>query len=133
MAIYDITPRTGVTGSGVRQRLRRDSRFWIGLATLGIIVLIALLARFIAPYDPNAQLDSNVAASMISGYRQNNGLSAVSVDPQLSRAAREQAEAMARRNKLDHDVAGALGKRVKSTGFDAALAVENTVVPGIGL
>ncbi len=49
--------RLGVTGSGVRRRLRRDSRFWIGLATLGIIVLIALLARFIAPYDPNAQLD----------------------------------------------------------------------------
>ncbi len=38
-------------------RLRRDSRFWIGLAVLGIIVLIATLARFLAPYDPNAQLD----------------------------------------------------------------------------
>jgi uncharacterized protein YkwD len=75
--------------------------------------------------NPNAQLDSNVAASMISGYRQNNGLSAVAVDPQLTRAAREQAEAMARRNKLDHDVIGGLPKRVKSSGFDATVAVEN--------
>lgn len=72
-----------------------------------------------------AQLDSQVAASMISGYRQNNGLSTVSVDPQLTRAAQAQAEAMARRNKLDHDVIGGLGKRVKSSGFEAAIAVEN--------
>ena len=82
-------------------------------------------AFYVSMANPNAQLDSNVAASMISGYRRNNGLSEVSVDPQLTRAAREQAEAMARRNKLDHDVVGALGKRVKSTGVDAAVAVEN--------
>lgn len=74
---------------------------------------------------PNARLDSAMAASMISGYRQNNGLSAVSVDPQLTQAAQAQAEAMAKRNKLDHDVAGNLGKRVKGSGFDAAVAVEN--------
>ena len=30
---------------------------WIGLGVLGTIVLIALLARYIAPYDPTAQLD----------------------------------------------------------------------------
>ena len=82
-------------------------------------------AFYVSMAQPGAQLDSNVAASMISGYRQNNGLSAVSVDPQLSRIAREQAEAMARRNKLDHDVIGGLGKRIKSSGFDAVVAVEN--------
>ncbi len=74
---------------------------------------------------PNAHLDSAMAASMISGYRQNNGLSVVSVDPQLTQAAQAQAEAMAKRNKLDHDVAGNLGKRVKASGFDASVAVEN--------
>jgi len=82
-------------------------------------------AFYVSMASPNAQLDANVAASMISGYRQNNGLSAVSVDPQLSRAAQAQADAMAKRNKLDHDVIGSLGKRVKSSGFDAAVAVEN--------
>ena len=46
-----------VTASGVRQRLRGDSRFWIGLAVLGTLILIAALAGFLAPYDPNAQLD----------------------------------------------------------------------------
>jgi uncharacterized protein YkwD len=82
-------------------------------------------AFYVSMASPNAQLDANVAASMISGYRQNNGLSAVAVDPQLSRAAQAQAEAMAKRNKLDHDVIGNLSKRVKSSGFDAAIAVEN--------
>lgn len=73
----------------------------------------------------NAQLDSNVAASMISGYRQNNGLGAVVIDPTLTQAAKIQSEAMAKRNKLDHDVAGSLPKRIKTSGYDARLAVEN--------
>jgi uncharacterized protein YkwD len=73
----------------------------------------------------NARLDSAMAASMISGYRQNNGLSAVTVDPQLTQAAQVQAEAMAKRNKLDHDVIGGLSNRMKASGFDAAIAVEN--------
>lgn len=82
-------------------------------------------AFYVSMANPNAQLDSGVAASMISGYRQNNGLSAVTVDPELTRLARAQAEAMARRNKLDHDVIGGLPKRVKSSGYDADVAVEN--------
>jgi uncharacterized protein YkwD len=108
-------------------------RFGFGL--LGLLLLAGCAgdrdpppgqpAFYVSMASPNAQLDANVAASMISGYRQNNGLSAVSVDPQLSRAAQAQAEAMAKRNKLDHDVIGNLGKRVKSSGFDAAVAVEN--------
>jgi peptide/nickel transport system permease protein len=51
------TPGIRIAASGVRQQLRRDSRFWIGLAVLGMLVLIAALARFLAPYDPSAQLD----------------------------------------------------------------------------
>lgn len=62
---------------------------------------------------------------MISGYRTNNGLGAVEVDPVLTRAAEAQAEAMAQRNKLDHNVVGELGQRIKRSGYDARLAVEN--------
>lgn len=82
-------------------------------------------AFYVSMATANARLDSAMAASMISGYRQNNGLSAVTVDPQLTQAAQAQAEAMAKRNKLDHDVIGGLGKRVTASGFDAAIAVEN--------
>ena len=82
-------------------------------------------ALFSSMAQPGAHLDSNVAVSMISGYRSNNGLSAVEIDPVLMRAAENQAEAMARRNKLDHNVAGELGTRIKRVGYDAKLAVEN--------
>jgi uncharacterized protein YkwD len=74
---------------------------------------------------PGAHLDASVAVSMISTYRVNNGLGAVEVDPVLTRAAETQAEAMAKRNKLDHNVIGELGVRIKRSGYDAKLAVEN--------
>src|SRR3954467_7268426 len=51
-----------------------------------------------------AQLDAATAAEMISGYRRNNNLSKVSVDPALMRLADAQARAMAGRDKLDHNV-----------------------------
>jgi uncharacterized protein YkwD len=82
-------------------------------------------AFYISMANSGAKLDSAVAASMISGYRQNNGLSAVTVDPVLTRAAEAQSEAMAKRNKLDHNVAGDLPQRIKRSGYDASIAVEN--------
>jgi uncharacterized protein YkwD len=72
-----------------------------------------------------AKLDSTVAASMISGYRRNNGLDAVTVDPQLTAAAEAQSMAMARQNKLAHNAGGVLVKRIKAAGFEPELAVEN--------
>jgi uncharacterized protein YkwD len=73
----------------------------------------------------NAKLDANAAASMISQYRQNNGLGAVTIDSELMAAAEKQSRAMAAKNKLDHDVAAPFSKRVKASGFDAVKAVEN--------
>ena len=72
-----------------------------------------------------ATLDPQAAASMISLYRQNNGLAGVVVDPDLMKLAEAQSEAMAKRNKLDHDVKGPLEKRLGASGYPAKLAVEN--------
>lgn len=72
-----------------------------------------------------AKVDAAVAASMISGYRRNNGLGPVEVDPVLMQVAESQAMAMATRNKLDHNVVGTLGQRIKTSGYDAKVAVEN--------
>jgi uncharacterized protein YkwD len=74
---------------------------------------------------PNATLDANAAASMISGYRANNGLSAVTLDPQLMQLADAQARAMAARNRVDHIPAGAFTARLKSVGYSARTAAEN--------
>jgi uncharacterized protein YkwD len=75
---------------------------------------------------PGAQLDAHAAQSMISGYRRNNALSAVVLDPALMRIANEHARAMASRNQMDHTVGGrTFINRIKSSGFNAKLAVEN--------
>ena len=72
-----------------------------------------------------ARLDPQAAASMISLYRQNNGLGGVTVDPELMKLAEQQSQAMASRNKLDHDVKAPLPKRLNGAGYPATLAVEN--------
>ena len=75
--------------------------------------------------NPGAKLDTVAAASMISLYRQNNGLGAVAVDPELVKLAEAQSQAMASQNKLDHDVKAPLAKRLNAFGYPANLAVEN--------
>jgi len=74
---------------------------------------------------PGAELDAAAAASMISGYRANNGLGAVSVDPELTRLAAAQAAAMAQRDKLDHAAGKPFVARLKASGYDAKTAAEN--------
>jgi uncharacterized protein YkwD len=74
---------------------------------------------------PGAQLDAAAAASMISGYRTNNGLAAVTLDPELTRLAEAQAAIMAKRDKLDHSAGKPFVVRLKASGYDAKLAAEN--------
>ena len=74
---------------------------------------------------PGAQLDAAAAASMISGYRTNNGLPAVTLDPELTRVAEAQAAVMAKRDKLDHNAGKPFVVRLKAAGYDAKTAAEN--------
>jgi len=74
---------------------------------------------------PGAELDAAAAASMISGYRANNGLPAVTLDPELMRLAQAQAEVMAKRDKLDHAAGKPFIVRLKASGYDAKAAAEN--------
>jgi len=74
---------------------------------------------------PGATLDAAAAASMISGYRANNNLPAVTLDPALMALAQGQAEAMAARDRLDHNATKALVRRLKASGYDARRAAEN--------
>jgi uncharacterized protein YkwD len=74
---------------------------------------------------PGAQLDADAAASMISGYRTNNGLSAVTLDPELTRLAEAQATIMAKRDRLDHNAGKPFVVRLKASGYDAKVAAEN--------
>ena len=100
-----------------------------------VILLLAGCAAEVVPVEapsmyadmamPGARLDSAAAAIMISQYRQNNGLGSVVVDPELTKLAESQSQAMADKNKLDHDVRAPLAKRLNGAGYQAAIAVEN--------
>jgi uncharacterized protein YkwD len=104
------------------------------LAVLGITVLGGCADTYMPKSEPSfyrnlaqpgAELDAATAASMISGYRANNGLPAVELDPQLMRLARAQAEVMAKRDKLDHGAGKPFVQRLKASGYDAKRAAEN--------
>ncbi len=76
---------------------------------------------------PSAQINAQDAANVISNYRRNNGLSAVTLDPALTRAAQRQAEAMARANDVRASLANGngLAVRLAGEGMSDIYAVEN--------
>src|SRR5262249_51150028 len=114
-------------------------RPWVCLgARLAAIAVTALLCACAGerdlPAEPSfyqslatkdAQVDATMAASMISGYRTNNGLTAVTLDPELMKLAEAQAQAMASRDTLSHDVARSFHDRLKGGGYRAGTAAEN--------
>ena len=101
----------------------------IGLLALGgcagDVSTIDQPSMYVSMADGGARLDPQAAASMISLYRQNNGLGGVAVDPQLMKLAESQSQAMASHNTLDHDVKAPLARRLNASGYPATLAVEN--------
>ena len=100
----------------------------IGLLALGgcaADVPVEQPTMYLSMAHGGATLDSQAAASMISLYRQNNGLGSVVVDPELMKLAQAQSQAMASRNQLDHDVKAPLAQRLNASGYPATLAVEN--------
>jgi uncharacterized protein YkwD len=59
-------------------------------------------------------------AEMISDYRLQHGEGRVKIDTTLNRIARDQAEAMAAKDTLDHSVLGSFSKRVAEAGSERA-------------
>jgi Cysteine-rich secretory protein family len=95
-------------GSALKRMTRRPvehhPRLLLYLAlTLGSPIL-ALPARAESP------------AEMISGFRLQHGEGRVTTDPVLSRIAREQADAMAAKDVLDHAVLGQFSSRMAPSG-----------------
>jgi uncharacterized protein YkwD len=72
-----------------------------------------------------AELDAPAAAAMISGYRANNGLTAVTIDPELMKLADAQARAMAAHDRMDHNVIRDFGERLRIAGYKSTVAAEN--------
>src|SRR5262245_760487 len=120
----------------MQQPARSQGRFGFMRAFIAILLTLALAgcaaeapteqpAMYVDMASPGAQLDAIAAATMISQYRQNNGLGTVAVDPDLMKLAEQQAQTMASLNKLDHDAKAPLAKRLNGSGYPATQAVEN--------
>src|SRR5215468_452787 len=98
-------------GGGVRAGFSRITACgWLALALAGCL---------------SSDRDPSAAQSMISGYRRNNGLGPVTIDPMLTRMAQEQARIMAERDKLDHSAGRPFQERINTSGFNAKVAAEN--------
>ena len=104
------------------------------LVSLAFAALTACTGNFVPEPEPSFyrdlaipgnELDAAAAASMISGYRANNGLPQVSLDPALTQLAQAQAAQMAKRDRLDHDAGKPFTARLKASGYNAAAAAEN--------
>ncbi len=74
---------------------------------------------------PDAVVDAAAAASMISGYRANSGLGAVTIDADLMRLAADEAKAMAAKDRLDRSAGREFVQQLSGAGFAAKGAVEN--------
>jgi uncharacterized protein YkwD len=100
----------------------------LGLTALGACVGAAPPAQpsfYASLAAEDAVVDAAAAASMISGYRSNNGLGAVEVDPELTRMAMDHARAMAAKDKIDRSAGREFTGRLGKAGFDGKGAVEN--------
>jgi uncharacterized protein YkwD len=70
-------------------------------------------------------VDPAAAAAMISQYREAHAMGGVTPDPTLQKLAQAQADAMAARNVLSHDIDGDLTQRFDAAHLARATAVEN--------
>ncbi|MDQ0467499.1 CAP domain-containing protein [Labrys wisconsinensis] len=71
------------------------------------------------------RLDPAAARDMLTRYRASRGLAAVRLDPTLGALAQKQADAMAARGVLSHDVAGSFASRLDGAHVDTVSAAEN--------
>jgi uncharacterized protein YkwD len=104
------------------------------MSLLGLTALAGCVGDPAPPAQPSfymsmagegASVDAAAAASMISGYRGNNGLGAVEVDPELMRIAMDRARTMAEKDKVDRSAGREFTGRLAGAGFDGKVAVEN--------
>jgi uncharacterized protein YkwD len=87
---------------------------------------VSILPSFYERLESEAvAVDAAMAASMVSGFRANNGLGAVAVDANLNAIAQAQADAMARADRVSHSLDGRFSSRLLRAGYEADIAVEN--------
>lgn len=101
--------------------------FGIGLAACAAEPQVTeeMPSFYVSLASTRTEVDAKAAASMISGFRRNNGLGSVTVDRELMRLALEQARTMADRNEMGHNVGVSFSERIRKSNVRARAVVEN--------
>lgn len=112
--------------------LTRRAALFAGASTLvAACSQPSVTSRQVPPFyrdlgQPGAVIDAQTAASMISGYRRNSNLGAVTIDPRLTLVARELAYAMAQQDSVQVSLRQPpLKERLARVGYTAVSADEN--------
>ncbi len=75
---------------------------------------------------PGSKVNASAAASMISDYRKGFALGGLELDPTLMRVAEDHARAMAKADKVSHDLGGkGLKQRLATASYRAVIMAEN--------
>jgi len=112
-----------------------SASFVRGAAALALAGLLAGCATYQPPAEPpfyrslvapGSEVDAAAAASMVSGFRANNGLGPVTMDPELNRLAKQHSQVQAAKMKTGHDIGdGTLEQRAKAAGYKYTRIAEN--------
>ena len=105
------------------------------LASLALVLALSACAQAPTPTPAlytrldrsHVSVDPQEAANILNAYRRNHNLGPVTLDPKLMAVAQDQADAMARSDKVSHTLTRdrTLKKRLVRANYDAAIAVEN--------
>lgn len=70
-------------------------------------------------------VDQSAALALINGFRKNEGLPPLRLNPVLTQIAKKQSDAMAASDKLSHSIGGRLPRRLEQNGYEWAATAEN--------
>nr|WP_090667840.1 CAP domain-containing protein [Aureimonas jatrophae] len=101
------------------------------LAVLAVLPLLALAgclsfdAKAPANFVQTLPIERDEGLRAVNAFREANGLKPLRTNAQLDLAASRQSEAMARADRMDHAVAGALPSRAERAGYHWGTVAEN--------
>ena len=99
-----------------------------GCGPKDVMVPIPQMAAYVNDVSAaKARIDATAAETLMNDYRVRNGLSRVKLEPRLMKIAQTQADAMAARDLMSHDLPGlgAFKSRLRAGGYNSVVAAEN--------
>ena len=112
------------------QHLRGQFNTRLGFVRpVSLVLCLALLGACAATVPQGSvstfAFDKRAALASVNAFRSEHGLRPLALNAHLTEVAEDQSAAMAARDKMDHDVAGALPARMRKAGYAWSTTAEN--------